>query len=155
MIHEVQERSQTCLADDSSPLGKELFTRWRRWVGGPDIAVLDRVSPPVFGQGDPNVSNYLWDGTRLRVVDFEYAGWSNRYHELALLVEHVQSRATADDHWSLLEDLLCATEEDRVRTRAARVLVAWYWTLEFWPAPGADSERFIRQAERLLHVLAG
>ena len=155
MLYEVQERWHAYMADDSSPLRKELLARWRDWVSGPDIALLGRPSRPVFGQGDPNTSNYLWDGTRVRVVDFEYAGLSNPYYELALLVEHVQSRATADDRWLLLEDILCPTEEDRDRTHAARALVAWYWTMEFWPHQQADNGSFISQAERLLQVLPG
>jgi len=155
MLHEVEERWHTCMADESSPLRKELLTRWRSWVSGPDITLLGHPSTPVFGQGDPNTSNYLWDGTRVRVIDFEYAGWSNPYYELALLVEHVQSRATTDDRWLLLEDILCPAQEDRDRTNAARALVAWYWTMEFWPHQQADNERFANQAERLLQVLRG
>jgi len=155
MLREVQERWYACMADGSSPLRKELLTRWRGWITGPDIALLGHPSTPVFGQGDPNTTNYLWDGTCVRVVDFEYAGWSNPYYELALLVEHVQSRATTDDRWLLLEEILCPAREDRDRVHAARALVAWYWTMEFWPHRQADNERFARQAERLLQVLLG
>jgi hypothetical protein len=30
--------------------------------------------PPVFGQGDGNLANFLWDSDRVRLVDFEDSG---------------------------------------------------------------------------------
>lgn len=153
MFDEVRGRWKSFTADHRSPLRKELFSRWECWLGGPDLAHLMQPSIPVLGQGDPNPSNYLWDGRRVRVVDFEYAGWSDMHHEFALLVEHVQSRATPDALWALLEELLFLSRDDRDRARAARVLVAWYWTVEFWPHQSADDEKFVSQAERLLRLL--
>ncbi|MFD7921477.1 phosphotransferase family protein [Streptomyces sp. NPDC059740] len=43
---------------------------------------------PVFGAGDGNLANYLWDGERVRVVDFEDSGRSDRVLELAEITEH-------------------------------------------------------------------
>jgi thiamine kinase-like enzyme len=36
----------------------------------------------VVAHGDPNLANYLWDGTRVRIVDFEDAGRGDRTVEL-------------------------------------------------------------------------
>ncbi len=46
---------------------------------------------PVFGQGDANLANFLWDGERVRMVDFEDSGLSDRAFELAVLVEHISA----------------------------------------------------------------
>src|SRR5262245_59556183 len=47
--------------------------------------------PAVFGQGDTNLANFLWDGERVRIVDFEDSGLSDRAFELAVLVEHLSA----------------------------------------------------------------
>lgn len=47
--------------------------------------------PSVFGSGDGNLANYLWDGARVRVVDFEDSGRSDAAFELAEITEHVGS----------------------------------------------------------------
>ncbi|GAA3464694.1 phosphotransferase [Saccharothrix longispora] len=46
------------------------------------------------GHGDPNLAIHLWDGARVRLVDFEDAGASDPAHELGTLVEHLSTRAT-------------------------------------------------------------
>ncbi|MFD3671424.1 phosphotransferase family protein [Streptomyces sp. NPDC058672] len=47
--------------------------------------------PPVFGPGDGNLANYLWNGSSVQVVDFEDSGRSDRAFELAEITEHVGS----------------------------------------------------------------
>ena len=153
MLAEVRHRWSACDTDDATPVRKDLRLLWQDWAAGPAPALLSRPTPAVFGHGDPNPSNCLWDGSRVRLVDFEYAGWSDPHHEAALLVEHVQSRTTPDATWSLFEDLACPDEADRTRVHAARGLVAWFWTMEFWPTDEIDSTRFADQADRLHHVL--
>jgi thiamine kinase-like enzyme len=49
----------------------------------------------VLGQGDANLANFLWDGTQIRIVDFEDSGPSNRTFELAVLVEHLSAWSDA------------------------------------------------------------
>jgi hypothetical protein len=41
-----------------------------------------------LGHGDPNLANFLWAGTQIRIVDFEDSGPSCPAFELAILVEH-------------------------------------------------------------------
>lgn len=75
---------------------------------------LSEVGPAVVGHGDPNLANYLWDGVRVRVVDFEDAGRSDVAYELATLVEHLSARG-------LDAEAFCDRfEVDPVRLRAAR-----------------------------------
>jgi Ser/Thr protein kinase RdoA (MazF antagonist) len=49
----------------------------------------------VLGQGDSNLANFLWDGTQVRIVDFEDSGPSDRTFELAVLVEHISAWSDA------------------------------------------------------------
>jgi Ser/Thr protein kinase RdoA (MazF antagonist) len=115
MLHQVRQFLSR-LDDDATPLRKELAGAWAMWDSGPDPLVITLSAPVVLGQGDPNLTNCLWDGDQLRLVDFEYGGWSNRVYELALLVEHVQSRATPDERWRALIDSsgLSASEQRRL-----------------------------------------
>jgi hypothetical protein len=112
------------------------------WVEAPD---------PVLGHSDPNVANYLWDGDRVRIVDFEDAGRSDRAYELATLVEHLAARG---GDW---EPFLDRFDVDRDRLLAGRCTAAALWLhtlLTVEPArrrnpPGTAR----RQAEHLLSLL--
>ncbi len=52
---------------------------------------------PVIGHGDSNLANYLWDGSRVRIVDFEDAGRSDLGYELGSMIEH---RSAWGTNWS-------------------------------------------------------
>jgi aminoglycoside phosphotransferase (APT) family kinase protein len=56
---------------------------------GPGAA--ERADRRVLGHGDPNLANFLWDGSQLRLVDFEDSGPGDRAFELALLTEHLSA----------------------------------------------------------------
>jgi Ser/Thr protein kinase RdoA (MazF antagonist) len=107
----------------------------------------------VFGQGDANLANFLWDGERLRMVDFEDSGRSDRALELAVLVEHISAwdEARLDgDQFVTAFDLSPA---ERARLADCRRLAALYWLLRLRPessAQPAGFDRLRRQAERLL-----
>ena len=52
----------------------EALAAARRWWRGPDPDLLrSRPAARVLGHRDPNLANYLWDGHRIRIVDFEDA----------------------------------------------------------------------------------
>jgi hypothetical protein len=90
------------------------------------------VRDPVLAHGDPNLENYLWDGSRVRIVDFEDAGRGDRAIELANLVEHLSGRGT---DWTGFADRL-AVDPDRFH--AARCLWAAFWLTLVGPGgPGA------------------
>ncbi|TDD23938.1 aminoglycoside phosphotransferase family protein [Kribbella turkmenica] len=82
---------------------------------------LTDVPDPVVAHGDPNLENYLWDGGRVRIVDFEDAGRGDLAVELANLVEHLSGRST---DWSGFTDRF-AVDPDRFHT--ARCLWAGFW----------------------------
>jgi hypothetical protein len=124
----------------------------RAWWRGPEPEVL-RTPPadPVLGHRDPNLANYLWDGRRIRIVDFEDAGVSDPANEVAILVEHLSTRGLDS------EALAARFDVDPARLLAARRLWAMFW---LWLIlPGGPSPRppdiADAQARRVLRLMAG
>lgn len=93
----------------------------RDWLAGSAADELAVPTMPVIGQGDGNLSNYLWDGARVRIVDFEDAGLSDVAVELANLVEHIAGR---ENGW---EEFVGRFAVDPLRLHAARTLWAIFW----------------------------
>ncbi|MEU0557486.1 aminoglycoside phosphotransferase family protein [Dactylosporangium sp. NPDC006015] len=105
----------------------------------------------VLGHADPNLANYLWDGQRIRIVDFEDAGRSDPEFELADLVEHLAARR-AD--WTAF---LTTFDLDGDRLLDARRLYAVFWLHMLRPGGPAEHRNppgtLEQQAERLLNLL--
>jgi len=123
-----------------------------RWWQGPDPDLLrERPSTLILGHRDPNLANYLWDGQRIRVVDFEDARASDPATELALFAEHLSTRDLDLDRL-----LSCFTVDER-RLLAARRMWAMFWLLLLRPGGAADrrnpTDTARRQALRLLDLL--
>ena len=105
------------------------------WWQGPDPDLLrERPATLVLGHRDPNLANYLWDGRRVRIVDFEDARTSDPATELALLAEHLSARQL--DIHGLLEHF----DVDQRRLRAARRQWAMFW-LSLLRPNGASTRR--------------
>lgn len=130
--------------------GMAWLTRSGLGCGEPDV-------PAVFGPGDGNLANYLWDGTRVQVVDFEDSGRSDRAFELAEITEHVSSWVGPPlDVPSFLAHFdLTAAEASRLRDCRRLLALVWLFLLSFDdpdnprnPPGTAD-----RQADRLLELL--
>lgn len=122
------------------------------WWHGPDPELLStRPAVTVLGHRDPNLANYLFDGHRVRIVDFEDAAISDPATELAILLEHLAVRHLDTDALRALLDV------DRQRLQAARRLWAMFWLSLLLPGgPAADRNppgTARAQAERLLHLL--
>ncbi|MFE9249232.1 phosphotransferase family protein [Streptomyces sp. NPDC007088] len=103
--------------------------RWleRPW---PDLAEQAGLRP-VLGQGDGNLANFLWDGERVRIVDFEESGRSDLAYELAEITEHVGSwveRETVFDAEAFLS-LFALDRGERLRLLECRRLLALLWLL--------------------------
>ena len=112
----------------------------------------------VLGQGDPNLANFLWDGSQVRLVDFEDSGPSERAFELASLTEHISAWSDAGldtDGFLAMFDL---TRAERSRVRDFRRLAALFWLLLLRPGGPASARNppgtLARQADRLLSLLA-
>lgn len=142
---------------------REWCARWRPRGSRADLAVsegarwLDGWRPgpagarPAFGAGDGNLANFLWDGTRVRIVDFEDSGRSDRAFELAELAEHVSAWVDGE------VDVLACVELDReeaARVRECRRLQALMWLfLLSGEGPRNPPGTFGRQVERVLRAL--
>lgn len=124
---------------------------WLAWLGDEPLDLV-AVRDPVIAHGDPNLANYLWDGERVRIVDFEDAGLGDRTVELANLVEHLGGRET---DW---EPLVGRLRPDPERFRAARCLWAGFWLTLIGPG-GPSAHRnppgtAVAQARRVLRLAA-
>jgi Ser/Thr protein kinase RdoA (MazF antagonist) len=83
--------------------------------------------PAVFGPGDGNLANYLWDGSRVQVVDFEESGRSDRAFELAEITEHVGSWVEHPLDVRELLDRFDLSPAEKARLRECRRLLALVW----------------------------
>jgi hypothetical protein len=125
---------------------------WLTWAGGVTGDVAGRQ--PVLGQGDANLANFLWDGERVRIVDFEDSGTSDRAFELAVLVEHISAWLGAGLRGDQFTQAFDLTRAERARLAGCRRLAALYWLLLLRPGSAASQRNpagtLRLQAERLL-----
>lgn len=140
------------------PLVARAFDAVTDWAGRPRLDdVFAAELTPVFGLGDGNLANYLWDGARVRVVDFEYSGLSDRAYELAEVVEHISVWVDDGLDAPALLSRFELTSAETARLRECRRLLALYW---FRSVLSEDPKRprnppgtAVRQAGRLLALL--
>ena len=134
-------------------LAQEARALWQTWRKGDDPALLLEPAPQVFTRGDPNLANCSWSRQRLRIVDFEYSGWSDRAVDLADLVEHVQSRGTPDESWEWFVEQFRMSGSEQKRLLAARRLSALFWVMKMWARRALEpdsrkDQRFVSQLLR-------
>ena len=128
------------------------------WITSTDVRRLGACEPHlVFGRGDGNVANLLWDGHQVRLVDFEDAGVSDRPFELADLAEHVSTWVGAGVDVDPLLDRFPLTAAERARLTQYRRLFGLFWLLMLLPGNPAASRNpegtLERQAVRLSALL--
>ena len=91
-------------------------------------------------QGDANLANFLWDGERVRIVDFEDSGISDRAFELAVLVEHISAWIGAGLRGDQFTQAFDLTPAERARLASCRRLAALHWLLLLRPARASEPE---------------
>lgn len=141
------------------PVVAHAFGMAGQWLRRPEIDEFAAEIDPVLGTGDGNVANFLWDGTRMRVIDFEYAGRSDRTFELAEVVEHISVWCGAGIEAGQLTGFFELSPMQAARLRQCRRLLAIYWLLALLPdSPGHKRNppgTLQRQSTRLLELLDG
>ncbi|MEU0934624.1 phosphotransferase [Embleya sp. NPDC005971] len=137
------------------PMVARAFEAGRAWLAERDTPAEPGPGiRPVFGLSDGNLANYLWDGARVRLVDFEISGRSDRAFELAELVEHVSMwpHGTEADTTFFLS-CFELSDPEIARLRDFRALFAFVWLLMLLPdSPGHHRNppgTLERQAARL------
>lgn len=126
--------------------------------GEPDRLVVN-PHPPVLGLADGNHANVLWDGheRRVRLIDWEDSGRSDRAFELGELTEHISRIDGRLDAEQLLGHLDLAPGEAE-RVRGFRRLIALGWFLQLGPdgaaTPHNPAGALERLAERVLYLLS-
>lgn len=157
LVHEVTELTSAQRPPSPDPHVRGAFDIGLDWL---TWAVTVTGDPggrqPVFGQGDGDLSNFLWDGQRIRIVDFEDSGLSDRAFELAVLVEHTSAWLDADLDAEQFTDAFDLTAAERVRLRDCRRLAALRWLLLLQPGSARSEQQppnaQARQAGRLLSL---
>ncbi|MYT34283.1 MULTISPECIES: aminoglycoside phosphotransferase family protein [unclassified Streptomyces] len=115
------------------PAVRRALEAGRDWLDGSGFGAPDAPHgvppdvPAVFGAGDGNSANYLWDGRRVRVVDFEESGRSDRAYELAEIVEHVSARVPRPFDTAAFLRRFPLTPAESARLRDCRILLALVW----------------------------
>ncbi|MGH3506980.1 MAG: phosphotransferase family protein [Nocardioidaceae bacterium] len=133
------------------------LTLARTWF---DTNPLDTTVPEgdrVFGIADGNLANYLWDGDRVRLVDFEDAGVSDRCYELADTIEHPSAFVDDTLDPEALVGALDLDDDQRSRVLGYRRLFACFWLVRLLPGgpahhrnPPGTLEKYSTRATALL-----
>ncbi|RKE17028.1 phosphotransferase family protein [Streptomyces sp. TLI_171] len=149
-------------APPEEPAVRRALAEGMRWLAKsePDLRGSGLAATPVLGQADGNLANFLWDGSAVRVVDFEDSGRSDRPYELAELVEHVSAWVDPGavlDHAGFVARFELSSAEAR-RLLMCRRLFALLWLVFLTGDPGTERGHppgtASRQAGRLRALLA-
>ncbi|CAG7595026.1 Thiamine kinase [Paenibacillus solanacearum] len=125
------------------------------WVFGQEAERLMLGGERVFSRGDPNLANCLWDGNALRLVDFEYAGVTDRAFDLADLTEHVNAARIDEKNWQWFVEPFELSANETVRFAASRKLASLFWLTRLWPIHETEAElaAFNSQGQRVIRWL--
>lgn len=124
------------------------------WLVTEEATNVGRTERQAISRGDAKLANYLWDGTRMTLLDLEDTGWSDPLQDVAELVEHRWNRGVPTDAWHAVARAVGA-DPTGSRMLAARRMLASFWLAILIPhaerlGPGSLEE----QAARTLSVLS-
>jgi aminoglycoside phosphotransferase (APT) family kinase protein len=125
----------------------------RSWLADPPSGI-DEIRDPVLAQGDGKVDNALFDGSRVRLVDFEGFGVGDLAFEVADLAEHISSRLYGVRDPAALVAGFDLDDVQRRRVHDYRVVLATFWLLQLLPANrAADRNPEGSASVQALHLL--
>jgi hypothetical protein len=135
-------------------LTRDLLQILSEWEDSGDAAVLAEPARRIFSRGDSNLLNWLWDGASIRVVDYEFAGYSDLAFDCADLTEHISSREAGidDQAWAEIVSLAGLSGHDRRRFEAARRTCALRWLAVLWKQRDTRTEEFTSQFDRVCRL---
>jgi thiamine kinase-like enzyme len=130
----------------------------KRWIWSSEPQELVESSVLVFCRGDTNVTNYLWQGVRVSVVDFEKSGLNDPVFEVADYIEHPLRHDLPGWAGTLLASAACLDRRSRKSLEVGRRLAACYWLAVLLRLRGTDTEQRLgvsiaRQADRVAERL--
>ena len=153
-LRAVKERAALSSGPASDDTVLDALAQGSAWIAHAEISMTSVVAPAaqrVLGHGDADLSDFLWDGELVRIVDFEGAGISDRAFELAMLVEHVSAwRDGGLDADRFIDDFDLSVPE-RARLADWRRVAALSWLLRL--RSRGDQGLLQGQARRLLALL--
>ncbi|ARH94778.1 phosphotransferase [Streptomyces sp. MOE7] len=141
------------------PVVREALAVGERWLAGARLETVSGADAvhPVFGLTDGNIANYLYDGARVRLLDFEDAGRSDRAFELAEISSHLSTWVDSTFDVEFFLGLFPLTEAESARIEHLRRLNALLWLGNLLSDNGTPRRNppgtAERQAERLLALL--
>jgi phosphotransferase family enzyme len=139
----------------SDALTRDLIGLLDRWAASQDVEILAEPAARIFSRGDSNLVNWLWDGTQVRCVDFEFSGYSDLPFECADLIEHISARDVADSTWEqLISAFPLDSDHDTQRFAAAQRTCALRWLAVLWKQRENRSEEFATQLDRVRRLHA-
>ncbi|WP_188189623.1 aminoglycoside phosphotransferase family protein [Nonomuraea sp. SYSU D8015] len=141
------------------PRVRQAYREGAAWLASSDPdKLVTNPHPPVLGLTDGNHANLLWDGRsrRVRLVDWEDSGLSDRAFELGEIIEHISHIDGGLDGEHLLDHVGLAPGEAG-RVLGFRRLVALCWFLQLGPdgaaRPHNPAGTLERLGERVLQLL--
>jgi hypothetical protein len=114
------------------PTVQEALATGRRWIAAVPVR-LTQTERPVFARADGNAGNLIWDGSRVRLVDFEDSGVSDLAYEIADTVEHLSVWSDSSIGAADLLDRFALSAADQSRVGEYRRLWALFWLLMLLP----------------------
>ncbi|MFF1713560.1 phosphotransferase [Streptomyces sp. NPDC058268] len=155
----VRER-MTELPDTLCPLAaRAALTAGKQWLMGTSLKAVSTPDAivPVFGLTDGNIANYLYDGSTVRLLDFEDSGRSDRAFELAEIAGHPSTWVDSTFNVDYFLSQFDLAEAEQARVQYLRRLNALLW-LDGLLADNEPSHRnppgaALRQADRVLALL--
>jgi Ser/Thr protein kinase RdoA (MazF antagonist) len=155
----MRELAAACAVESLDPLPRQACDAALAWLdrGGAETSGAAAVLHSVFAHGDGNLANRLWDGSEVRLVDFENSGRGGRAQELADFVEHITVWCHAGIGAGAFLDRFDLSLAERRQIVELRRMHAAHWVMILLPG-GSSYDRnppgtLERQASRLLELL--